>query len=83
VLTGIPQLVEMPAPVTTTIFFAATSVLAMFCNWRLLSFLTSRMAMIRINEESMHAMVLWSFHKNMIPKAQLRGSVLEFSFTIE
>jgi len=41
------------------------------------------MAMIRINEESMHAMVLWSFHKNMIPKAQLRGSVLEFSFTIE
>ena len=41
-----PQLVEIPAPVNTTTFFAAAKVLAIFCSCRLFSVLISSIGML-------------------------------------
>ena len=47
-LTGIPQFVEIPAPVTTTIFLAAANVLAIFCSCRSSCFPTSRTVIVAV-----------------------------------
>lgn len=40
-LTGIPQLVEIPAPVTMTIFWEVAKILAIFCSWRFSALVTA------------------------------------------
>ena len=50
-LTGIPQFVDMPAPVTTMAFFADATMLAICCNC-LSFFSTWIIDMTKVNDES-------------------------------
>lgn len=47
-LTGMPQLVEIPAPVTTMTLFDAARILAIFCCWRLSPASTSVIGMLTV-----------------------------------